>query len=374
MLFRSLELKQIEFWKKLYFNGLGEFFYTNGIITTEDAFMNIVCEDIDVLKPINFDVKEEFLVPIGGGKDSVVTLEMLKSAKCNVTPLIINPRKASLDCIQVGGFGNDDFFEIKRTIDPLLLTLNEDHLNGHTPFSAMLAFVSLLAAALTGKKYIALSNEVSANEPTVTGHQINHQYSKSLEFENDFRRYAKAYITADIDYFSFLRISELKIAQLFSQLNYRYAFRSCNAGSKQDIWCGNCSKCLFVFIILSPFLDKEELKSVFGKNLFALSTEERNNDLNAASAQMKEYFLQLIGQREQKPFECVGTIKEVNTAIALYVEKNGINDDDDLIKLWFELNKDQFENILQQKDALLSQSELTNLPKLALKAYQKDLL
>ena len=67
-----------------------------------------------------------------------------------------------------------------------MLQLNsEGYINGHTPFSAIVAFSSVLTAALNGQKYITLSNENSANESTVKDSKVNHQYSKSYEFELD---------------------------------------------------------------------------------------------------------------------------------------------------------------------------------------------
>ncbi|MDR1006143.1 MAG: UDP-N-acetylmuramoyl-L-alanine--D-glutamate ligase [Bacteroidales bacterium] len=376
----KLEEAQIKFWKKLYFMGLGEFFYTNGISTTQEDFMTIECLSKDHLKPVRIDTKDEYFVPIGGGKDSVVTLEMLKGVGCDVKPLIINPRKASLDCIRIGGYSNEDLFEIKRTIDPTLLALNDrKYLNGHTPFSAMLAFASILAAALCKKRYIALSNELSANESTVKEKEINHQYSKSLDFENDFRRYVADYITKDIEYFSFLRIFELKIAEIFSQLPYKKVFRSCNVGSKADIWCGHCSKCLFAFIILSPFIEREELKAIFNKNLFALS------DTDEINRQMKQDFLELCGTTDAKPFECVGTVEEVNAAIALYIKKYGVLAEDNLIRIWVDevaakngqTNEDAsdisklIEPYIEQSKAILSMRDPRNLPPQAASAYDK---
>ena len=225
--------------------------------------------------------------------------------------MIINPRGATLDCAHIAGYERPDFIEIQRTIHPKLLELNaQGFLNGHTPFSAMLAFHSLLVAAITGRKHIALSNESSANESTIVGTNVNHQYSKSLEFENDFRSYVSSYITDDINYFSFLRpLSELQIAMFFAK-NEKYfdVFKSCNVGSKTDIWCGNCPKCLFAYIILSPFIKPEVLNGIFGKAM-----------LDDASLQL--YFDQLTGLQNTKPFECVGTIDEVNTALAMTIER-----------------------------------------------------
>jgi len=302
----ALDQGQIDFWKKIYFNGLGEFFYLNGIMNPdEESFMEIVAEGSPVICP-DFDLDDSSaLVPIGGGKDSVVTLELLRHNGIDCLPLILNPRGATLACIKAAGYTEDKIFIIKRTIHPLLLELNEKgFLNGHTPFSAMLGFNTILAAVLSGRKHIALSNESSANESTVEGSSINHQYSKSFEFEEDFRNYVRQYISPKPNYFSFLRpVSELQIAELFSRFDiYHDVFRSCNAGSKTDSWCGNCPKCLFTYTILSPFLGRERLKEIFGKELFS--------DLG-----LKHYLRELTGLVNVKPFECVGTVDEVNASL-----------------------------------------------------------
>jgi hypothetical protein len=301
-----LSEKQIAFWKKIYYHGLGEFFYLNGISISMDDFMQIeVKENAKKLIIESLDVEESALIPVGGGKDSVVSLEILKGLKGNMA-LIMNPRGASSATANIAGLEQDTVV-VKRFLDKKLLKLNEQgFLNGHTPFSALLAFVSVLAAAVTGKKYIALSNESSANESTVVGTMVNHQYSKSLEFEADFREYVRESLTTDIHYFSLLRpLSELQIASIFAKnSSYFNDFRSCNVGSKTNIWCGKCSKCLFTFIILSPFLEPKVLVEIFGNNLLD-------------DSELKLYFDELTGVAELKPFECVGTVDEVNIALCL---------------------------------------------------------
>lgn len=306
----KLSENQVAWWKNVFYQGLGEFFYTNHILTSVDEFMTIT-SDGEALSVESLLLDESVIVPIGGGKDSVVSLELIKK-KANVRPFIMNPRVATLECARVAGFGNDCFIEVNRRLDPLLLDLNaKGFLNGHTPFSAMLAFYSLLVSAIAGHKHIALSNESSANEPTVAGTEINHQYSKSFSFESDFRKYVRQYISADFNYFSFLRpLNELQIARLFSeQVKYYPVFKSCNAGSKTDTWCCNCPKCLFAFTILSPFIPLIELTHIFGQNLFELP-------------KMISYLKELTGIAEVKPFECVGTIVEVNAALHMFISRH----------------------------------------------------
>jgi hypothetical protein len=305
---RKLSETQVNWWKNVFYQGLGEFFYTNEIKTSVKDFMKIV-SDGEAILPHSLNLDETVIVPIGGGKDSVVTLELLNKTE-NVRPFIMNPRGATLECARVAGFGNDGFIEVNRRLDPLILDLNaQGFLNGHTPFSALLAFYSLLVSAIAGHRHIALSNESSANEPTVSGTDINHQYSKSYAFERDFREYVKNFISADFNYFSFLRpLNELQIARIFAeQVKYYPVFKSCNVGSKTDTWCCNCPKCLFAFSILSPFIPVIEMVHIFGKNLFELP-------------QMLGYLKELTGIDDVKPFECVGTIDEVNAALHMFIE------------------------------------------------------
>ena len=308
----KLDKKQVLWWKKLYFNGLGEFFYLNGIETDEDSFMTISSHGENVgLSSINMD-SSKVIVPIGGGKDSVVTLELLSRSDVPIIPMMVNPREASVRTIETAGFTVDNSIVINRTIDNTLLELNKlGFLNGHTPFSALLAFVGALSSAITGVANIALSNESSANESTVPGSKINHQYSKSYEFESDFAWYLKKYIHPEIKYFSFLRpVNELQIASLFAKFPQHFSgFRSCNVGSKTDEWCGNCPKCLFTYIILSPFINREELFNIFGKDMLD-------------DVKLKNIFNELTGISDVKPFECVGTPNEVNAALLNFLEKN----------------------------------------------------
>jgi UDP-N-acetyl-alpha-D-muramoyl-L-alanyl-L-glutamate epimerase len=307
----SLSSSQVDFWKKIYYDGLGEFFYLNSIHVSLEDFMEINCPGNRSTETLSTGKPGGCLVPVGGGKDSAVTTGLLNNEKLNWLPLSINPGKTTRSVILAAGKSIDQTIDIFREIHPQLLELNaRGFLNGHTPFSALLAFYSLLAAFISGRGDIILSNESSANEVTVPGTRINHQYSKSLEFEQDFRKYVKDYISDDYNYFSLLRpLSELQIAALFSGMpEFHHEFRSCNVGSKTDSWCGHCPKCLFTFIILSPFLEPEKLREIFGKNL-----------LDEPS--LENYLDELSGMKETKPFECIGTVEEVNLALSLAAEK-----------------------------------------------------
>lgn len=161
-------------------------------------------------------------------------------------------------------------------------------------------------AELYGKAYVVLSNESSANESTVKGLSVNHQYSKSFQFEADFDRYVKGFIGSRVQYFSLLRPwSEFQIAAYFAGLTaFHPYFRSCNAGSKTDSWCGKCAKCLFVALILTPFLPDEAIYGIFGREILE-------------DTALIPILQELAGETDEKPFECVGSREEIGCAMAM---------------------------------------------------------
>lgn len=332
----SLNKEQIKWWKDLIVKGLGQFFYENKIDWRKTDFLEIKT------KKGRFDkegiylkkLKNRFLVPVGGGKDSVVTIEALKNIKRNINCFSLNPSTAASQIIKIAGCNNPVIIE--REIDKELLRLNKKgFLNGHTPFSAYLAFLSVLSAVIFDYTYIALSNEMSANEGNLKylGETINHQYSKSFRFEKRFKEYSKEYLAEKVEYFSFLRpLNEIQIAKFFSRCpKYFSAFLSCNealktnSGDKKSTgeWCNECAKCLFVYSSLYPFLNKQQLDKIFGEDLF---TKKKLIPL------MQE----LIGEKKFKPFECVGTHKESLIVLYLGLEKAKMENDIPVLLKYFE--------------------------------------
>ncbi len=306
--------EQIEFWKKLLIKGLGEFFYTNKIVFTQEDLVEFVRQPERLQAEFaGYDgqLKDRDLVLVGGGKDSAVTLESISKKGKEFSCLLLNPNQAAIEVAQVGGCQNPII--VKRTIDPKLIELNKSgYLNGHTPFSAYLAFLSTLVGVLYDYKNLVISNETSSDEGNVKwlGQEINHQYSKTKEFEQDFREYEKKYLSGAVNYFSFLRSwGELRVAETFSKLEkYHKLFRSCNRGSKKGIWCGKCPKCVSTYLLLYPFLGNKTEK-IFGRNLL--------DDESLVSLVRS-----LLRENDQvKPFECVATVDEIKTAISLSIER-----------------------------------------------------
>lgn len=309
-----LDDKQKEFFKKLFYNGLGEFMYVNKLNISYDDFLTI---NTIIGKNKKYNLDDNFvgnLIPIGGGKDSIVTLELLKGMDntCFMYKRNIYPDDlASLNAIKLSG---NESVAFELTLDELMLKLNkEGFYNGHIPFSSTLAFASYIMAYVNNKKYIVLSNESSANETNIKDSYVNHQYSKSFEFEKDFRWYTDNYFSSKIQYFSLLRcLNEYQIVKEFvKHEKYLDIFRSCNVGMKTNTWCGHCAKCLYVYIMLYPFINEEKLIDIFGNNML---DNKDNLDL----------FLSLICEDKNKPFECVGTKDEINYALTKSLEKDNL--------------------------------------------------
>lgn len=359
----KLNKDQIKWWQHLIRKGMGQFFYENKINFKEKNFLRIetVNENKRKIAKDREKKKEKVIVPIGGGKDSVVTLELMKNLfeKKDIYCFSLNPKMPAQKIMKI--FGCRNKIIVERKIDKKLLSLNQmGFLNGHTPFSAYLAFLSKTIAYLLNVKYIAFSNERSSNEGNVKylGEIINHQYSKSLDFEKRFREYSKKYLSKEIEYFSFLRpLYEIQIAERFSHYReYFHAFLSCNEAFKTDsgkkkptgTWCGKCPKCLFVFTSLYPFVEEKELVSIFQKNLF--------QNKNLIPLMQK-----LIGERGFKPFECVGTKKE--SLVAFYLSWKKARSKNYPLLRYFEKNiLPKHENIEKEVNSITKISKKHSFP------------
>jgi hypothetical protein len=288
-----------EFLRKFFEKGLAEFAYRNGISLRDHLEVRSVPGSGDTA--IELHLPRKTLVPVGGGKDSVVTIESLR---CGGEPLVLfalGDAEPIASCIAAA---NLPFIRVHRRLDSALLELNRSGaLNGHVPITGILSAIALACAVMRGCDTVAMSNERSASAPNlrVDGADVNHQYSKSLEFETDLSEYIADAISPNLSYFSLLRpFSEIEIARRFSKLrNYFQIFRSCNTAFKQASaeraphWCCDCPKCRFVFLALAPFLGKPDLVAIFGRNLL--------DEADQAGG-----FAELCGLQKHKPFECVG--------------------------------------------------------------------
>jgi len=317
----GLELteEQAEFWQKIYQRGLGEFFYSNQI----DFRGLINFPHSPTARATTFTSKklsERALLPIGGGKDSIVSAEILKKMGLEFQQFSLRDAEPIRATAETIGAPRQI---VQRQLDAQLFQLNQEGAyNGHVPITAYISFLLIVCAILDDYRYIVMSLEKSANEGQLFFHgmDINHQYSKSEEFEEDLRNYVSKYIDSEVEYFSLLRgYNELRIAEIFAGLEnfneYASVFSSCNGNfkiNKTEIpkkWCGHCPKCAFVFLILAAFVPREKLLEIFGENLLD-------------KPELLELHEELLGLRNFKPFECVGTTEESLVALWLVSQKS----------------------------------------------------
>ena len=355
---QSLNLKQADFWNIFYTKGLAEFFFSNQI--DSQGLIAFPVNSQSSSSRVCLQLPERSLVPIGGGKDSIVTAESMLLAELDFSCFSLNQAKPIKDTIDLIG---KPAITVNRQLDPLLFQLNQQGaLNGHVPITGYLSCVAVLAALLHGYKYIVMSLEKSADYPQVISadQQVNHQYSKSREFEDNLSKYLADFVCADLHYFSILRpFYELHIAKLFSEIcrdkpEYLGVFTSCNSnfrqqdGQRLSSWCGRCPKCAFVFTILSPFLAADKLIATFKKNLFQ-------------DHSLVGLYRSLLGLTEQLPFECVGTAQETQVALWMACNKKEFSSTP-VVEMFRHEVLPQMDNPAQAAENLLMRAESCRLP------------
>jgi len=292
----------------IYSEGLGEFAFTNGLSALPKP--GFPRGGASIASPGPRQVGR-VLVPIGGGKDSAVALEIVRKSGSELSLFSIGDAGP---IARTAAVAEDPHLVVRRRLDPQLRELNEaSALNGHIPITAIVSCVAILTASLYGFDAVAMANERSASTGNVSwgGIDVNHQFSKSLRAEG-LMRTALEELGVNVDYFSVLRpASELAIARAFSRMTkYHEAFSSCNTNFRLDgqapsrRWCCDCPKCRFVFLAMAPFSDPEHLRGIFGHDMLDDDSQFEGFALLAASGGLK-------------PFECVGEEEESRAAMTM---------------------------------------------------------
>ena len=305
-----LSKNESNFWNTVYKKGLGEFFYRNNLdpkISPKFPFGKNI-------KSVSYQINnnQKCLLGLGGGKDSIVSAEILKEQGFDVTNFFVETQKESNLVNEIMGITGINSLKIRRVLDEKLFYKHK--YQGHVPVSAIYAFLGIFYAVLYKYSYFIVSNEYSSNfgNTKYKGEVINHQWSKSFEFESLFQNYVENFITKNVHYFSLLRpFYEIRIVEIFSKYKKYFShFSSCNrnfiinSNENKSLWCANCPKCVFVFTLLSAFLSKKDLIDIFKKNLYE---EEKLISL----------FKDVLGFGKMKPFDCVGTFKEAKVGLYL---------------------------------------------------------
>lgn len=291
-------------------DGLAEFAFRNDV-SLDDV---VVEGGVDARAQSPILDTNQVLTPFGGGIDSVVTVNELRS-RLDQALFIVSPASGRFTPLEetahVTGL---PIVRVTRSLDPQLLNDDATLLRGHVPVTAMITMLAATAAVASGRGGVAMSNEHSASSPNLrwNGSDVNHQWSKSLVAEKLIACALGEVIDAELVVASYLRDrSELWVAAVFSRLvEFHHVFRSCNLAFTQaserraNAWCGECDKCLFINLILAPFLSREALRGIFSCE--PLSDPARFEQLRT-----------LVGLGvEHKPFECVGDPDESAVALA----------------------------------------------------------
>ena len=306
---------EIEFLRSFYVDGLAEYAVRNHLSLADLSFVGGVPSPAG---PAWTGPVDRPLIPFGGGLDSIVTVELLRSRYPAAALFVLNRQGDRFEAIETAAAVSGlPIVRAEREIDPQVLRSTENgFLNGHVPVTGVLSAIAVLAAVLDGRGAVVMSNEWSASSGNLVheGLEVNHQFSKSLAFEEGFRSVLAGAIGGSFEYFSELRpYSELWIARQFAELTgYHGAFRSCNRAFQLDParratqWCGHCDKCCFIDLILSPFLSRAALGAIFGG---------REPLTDPALAGQFRTLVDLSGSA--KPFECVGDAGECRAAVIL---------------------------------------------------------
>ena len=299
---------------EVYESGLGEFAYRNGLqLRGAIRFPSSAAANGDAPA---LGLREHALVAIGGGKDSLVSIESLRGAGIDQTVTWIGGSQLIQACAERTGLPT---LNIGRQLAPQLFEYNRSGAwNGHIPVTAVNSAILALAALLHGVDQVVFSNERSASYGSMiegTG-EVNHQWSKGWAFEQAFAKHLRTHVAADLRYYSLLRpLSELAVARQFAKSDrYDQHFSSCNRNfhilgeRPAQRWCGICPKCHFVFLALAPFMSKPRLVGIFGRNL--LDDPSQTGGFDA-----------LLEYRDHKPFECVGEGQESRAAMAALAQR-----------------------------------------------------
>jgi hypothetical protein len=304
----------------VYENGLGEFYARNDL--RRFGRLTIEAPEDTGPPPAAPALSQRVLLPIGGGKDSLVSVQLLAAAGVPFTPFAVNPKGPILGSVETIGLPP---LYVTRTLDPEMIRLGKEpgYYNGHVPSTAINSMIAALVCLASSYDRIVLSNERSASEGNVAfdGREANHQHSKSLDFERMIAGVLGGATGGALGYFSLLRpYSEARIARLFArETRFDRVFSSCNRNFTQKpheglLWCGECPKCHFVFLILACAMDKDRLIGIFGQNVLA-------NPANETS------FRNLTGLAGQKPWECVGEILEAAACLQVLANRPEWQDD-----------------------------------------------
>jgi hypothetical protein len=291
-------------------DGLGEFAYRNEL-SLDDTVISGGTDPAGYAPLLD---ATKVLTPFGGGIDSVVSVHEL-NPEIEQSLFIVSPTSGRFEPLEAtAAVTGLSIVRARRTLDPQLLESN-DFFNGHVPVTAMVTLLAAVAALASERGGVVMSNEHSSSSANLRWHgrDVNHQWSKSWQAERLIGDALSERVGAEFTVASLLRDrSELWVAKKFAALDqYHHVFRSCNRAFAQvgerraPTWCGTCDKCLFINLVLSPFMSREALHDIFHSEPIA-------------NPVLKDQLAALVGiGLDHKPFECVGDPSESAAALIM---------------------------------------------------------
>lgn len=309
---------EAEYYNTVYHEGLGEFAYINKLTEPIRPFRSDSRQDRAAV-PLQL---AGGLLGIGGGKDSIVAAELLKACELDVAVLDVATRENRGQAGAVMDASGLRQLTIGRYVDTGIVGFTQKHggMNGHVPFSVFLAWLGVLMAVTSGRKYVMMANEAATSSGNVewNGREVNHQWAKSFDAEKLTLDFIHRHISPDLWYFSPIRpYGSLAVMALFVQLGQPYygVFTSCNLVLRIDPnarpngrWCTQCAKCLSTWLLLSPWMTIAQMDDIFGRNLYTDET-------------LRPTLEALLGLSGHKPLDCVGTTEELRAVTRRVLER-----------------------------------------------------
>jgi hypothetical protein len=308
---------EVAWWEKFWIPAMGEFLYRNGVDFTAPGFLRITtAPDLppgEPATPADQASAARPLVMFSGGKDSLALAYAIKDGPVDF--FLYNPtdsQRALARSLADGG----RITEVRRSMLPELLAMNDsgEFLNGHTPYSAYLALAAMLTGYLRGNDVTVAGNSRSDDEPNVAeylGRPVNHQWTKSADYEQALQDYAGRWLPGAPSYCSPLRpLYELQIIRsLAPHMDEYFQTQSCNK-LKGRGWCLGCAKCAWVFLATTALFGRGTAKAKASGDMLT-------------NPELSGLYLAMAGLNGDKPFECTGTETEVRSAIMAVAQEGG---------------------------------------------------
>ncbi len=312
----AMDASEVAFWNDIWQHGLGEFLYINKLPVERVAQFKV--QDGTLFEGVSGNTaKDEAILGIGGGKDSIVAGELLKDLGVTVSGFVMATGEQLGQTASVAKVMGVDLHAIKRQIDTQLLDLQKmpGAYSGHVPISLIFALVGTALAIANHSAYVVVANEASASIPRIMweGRAVNHQWSKSFGFEKDLQHFIQEKVTPEVTYFSAVRqLTSIGVAKVFARLpQYFEVFTSDNFVFRMDParrpagrWSLESPKSLSSYLLLAPWLSNEEVQRIFGIDFM-------NED------SLETLFLELTGMEGEPPLDCVGTVEELLLSVNL---------------------------------------------------------